>query len=180
MEFGNHPLTAEILAEFLTKPKIGYFRVSSKQMRYWKLATIWYSGPSPHVSFVEQTNSSGARNGNHVEVLRRQEEELKRVTKHLGKKEPKEKTKFAVTTPISQDILLINFGQQYRALVANWKELSPEIKLLILHYVLGSRFLVIFQHRWFALAMTIDSLSGRSCTGARVAPAEKFGLGRKF
>ena len=140
LEFWNHPLTSEILAEFLAKPKFGYFRVSSKQMRYWKLATIWYSGPSPHVSFVEQTNSSGARNGNHVEVLRRQEEELKRVTKHLGKKEPKEKTKFAATSPICQDILLINFGQQHWALVANWKELSPDIKLLIHYVTLGSRY----------------------------------------
>ena len=25
-----------------------------------------------------------------------------------------------------------------------------------------------------------DDQGGRSCTGARVAPAEKFGLGRKF
>ena len=76
---------------------------------------------------MEQTNSSGARNGNHVEVLRGQEEELKRVTKHLGKKEPKEKTKFAVTTPICQDILLINFGQQHRALLANGKELPKKL-----------------------------------------------------
>ena len=47
--------------------------------------------------------------------------------------------------------------------------------LLQVDVLLGSN-----QHEGLLITQVLLSQGGRSCAGARVAPAEKFGLGRKF
>ena len=44
--------------------------------------------------------------------------------------------------------------------------------------VLPNAFKNVFQHQYGAKLENMQG--GRSCAGAQVAPAEKFGLGRKF